>query len=155
MTGSRIVAVRSGLIEALAPVINAVVGMEDVAVGFQYPTGNDELRDIVWTQSGRLAFSPASMKSGPNFLNESSGFDLMFRSSAPNVAPEEIAQRVVDIAEVAVDWINANKNGSALAVTGLNWVLVNGDGIAEEFPTDSGYGAGIRIPITFSARLTQ
>lgn len=154
MTTSLIVAVREGLVTALKPVIQATDGMADVYVEFQYPTGNDTPREIVWTQNGRPTFAPAAMRAGKNFLKEDTGFDLMFHAEGPDVTPAEIAQRVIDICTVAVDWIGNHKNGETLAIDGLQTLTVKGDSEMAEYPVDSGFGAGIRIPINFTARLT-
>ena len=154
MTTSLIVAVREGLVTALKPVIQATAGMSDVYVEFQYPTGNDTPREIVWTQNGRPTFAPAAMRAGKNFLKEDTGFDLMFHAEGPDVTPAEIAQRVIDICTVAVDWIGNHKNGETLSIDGLQTLTVKGDSEMAEYPVDSGFGAGIRIPINFTARLT-
>ena len=154
MTTSLIVAVRNGLVTALKPVIQATTGMSDVYVEFQYPTGNDTPREIVWTQNGRPTFASAALRAGKNFLKEDTGFDLMFHAEGPDVTPVEIAQRVINICTVAVDWIGDHKNGETLAITGLQTLTVKGDSEMAEYPVDSGFGAGIRIPINFTARLT-
>lgn len=154
MTTSLIVAVREGLVTALKPVIQATDGMSDVYVEFQYPTGNDTPREIVWTQNGRPTFAPAAMRAGKNFLKEDTGFDLMFRAEGPDLSPAEAAQRVIDICTVAVDWIGNHKNGETLSIDGLQTLTVAGEGVMAEFPTDSGYGAGIQIPVKYTARLT-
>ena len=154
MTTTLIVAVRSGLMAALKTAIQATSGMSDVWVEFQYPTGNDIPREIVWTQSGRPTFAPASLRAGKNFLKEDTTFDLMFHASGPDITPAEAAQRAIDICTVAVDWVGNHKNGETLAITGLQTLTVAGEGEMAEFPTDSGYGAGIRIPVRYTARLT-
>ena len=154
MTTSLIVAVRVGLVTALKPVFQATDGMSDVYVEFQYPTGNDTPREIVWTQNGRPTFAPAAMRAGKNFLKEDTGFDLMFRAEGPDLSPAEAAQRVIDICTVAVDWIGNHKNGETLSIDGLQTLTVAGEGVMAEFPTDSGYGAGIQIPVKYTARLT-
>lgn len=151
-----VVPVRKALVAALAPVINGTAGMSDIPVGFQFPTGNDIPREAIWTQGGPLNFTSASMRQGRNLLDEKSGFDLMFRASGPDITPEEAADRVTEIATVAVDWINDHKNADLwpAAPDGLNWLVIEGAGESAEFPAELGYGAGLRIPISFQARLT-
>lgn len=158
MSPTIVVAVRKALMSALAPVVHAAPTMADIPVGFQFPTGNEVPREAIWTQNASLSFSSAALRQGRNFLNEESRFDLMIRATGPDVTPEEIAQRAVDIAAVVVDWINDHKNAdlwpAGTAPAGLQWLAIEGDGDQVEYPAESGFGAGIRLPISYRARLT-
>jgi hypothetical protein len=153
MAASVIVAVRSALVAALAPIIQGVVGMEDVYVGFQYPIGNAEPREAIWTQNPQLDLRSASLRAGRNFLNESTSFDLVFKSWAPNRTAEEAAQRVIDIAEVATAWIGDHKNNE-LGVPGLQTLTVSGGASQTETLDNDSITGRLQVPVTYTARLT-
>jgi hypothetical protein len=152
MAGSCIVAVRSALMAALGPAITAVVGMEDVHVDYQYPTGDNEPRECVWTQNARMDLTSASLRAGRNFLNEESHFDLLVRSARPSTTPEDAAQRAIDIAQVAIEWVGDHKNNE-LGVPGMQTLTVDGEARQSEQLIDSSTAASVLIPIKFTARL--
>lgn len=153
MAGSIVVAVRSALMAALATEINGTAGMESVEVGFQYPTGDNEPREAVWSQNPQIDLSSAGMRAGRNHLNEKTSFDVVLKAWAPNQTAEEAAERVVAIGEVVAAYIGDNKNNQ-LNVTGLQSIVVSGAGAqVETFDNDSITGR-MTIPVTFTARLT-
>lgn len=154
MAGSKIVEVRSGLATALATAINATAGMEAVNVAFQYPLGDNEPRECVWTQNGRTNYRPAALKAGRNFLREEARFDVVVRSTVPNVTPADAAQRALDIGLVVMEWIGDDKDGSSLAITGLQTLTVDGDGSQAEIPVGDVIAGAFVIPVKFTARIT-
>lgn len=155
MAGSIIVAVRSALVAALEPVIQGTAGMADAYVGFQAPTGDrSELRDVVWTKNAQIDLKSASMRAGRNFLDETTTFEVVVYAWAPNQTAEEAAQRAVDIGEVVAAWIGDHKNGEALNVTGLKWIVVEGAGSQDESLSGDSIAGHLIIPVKYNARLT-
>lgn len=138
---------------ALGPVVNAVAGMEKVHVDFQYPVGDKEPRECVWTQNARTNLTSAAMRAGRNYLNEEARFDILIRSARPAKSAEDAAQRAIDIAEVVVEWIGDRKNNE-IGVTGLQTLTVDGEARQDEQAIDSSVAAGALIPIKYTARLT-
>jgi len=155
MAGSIVVAVRSALMAALETAINGTTGMEDVEVGFQAPTGDrSELREVVWSKGAQIDLKSASMRAGRNFLDETTTFEVVVYAWQPAQTAEDAAQRAVDIGEVIAAWIGDNKNGSALNVTGLKWIVVEGAGSQDESLSGDSVAGHLVIPIKFNARLT-
>ena len=138
---------------ALAPVVNAVVGMESVNVDYQYPAGDREPRECVWTQNARSNLGSAAMRSGQNFLNEEGRFDLLIRTAVPNTSVVDAATRALAIAVVVIEWVGDRKNNE-LAVTGMHTLTVDGELRQDEHLVDSSIAASVLIPIKFTARLT-
>lgn len=154
MSGPIIVTVRKKLIDALKPVVQGTAGMSHVSVVYQYPTGNEEPAEIVWTQNAQLDMQSASLRAGRNYLNESSSFDLVINTSRPGFDVLEAAQRVIDIGVVVVEWIGDHKNGDALGIDELITLSVAGAGTQDEVLIETGVAGRMQIPITYTARLT-
>lgn len=154
---SIIVSVRKDLIAALKTAIQGTAGMEDVYVEFQHPTGDHSSRERVWTQNARVDLANASMKAGKNFSNETSAFDLVFSTWAPAQTAEDAADRVIEIATVASDWIANHKNGETLTASralGLISLTVSGSGTQTESLDNDSITGRLQLPVTFTARLT-
>lgn len=154
MAGTIVVAVRKALIAALTPVINGTAGMESVDVRFQYPAGDDQPREVVWTQNPQIDLQSASLRAGRNFLNETSTFDVVLMSWQPATTAEDAATRVIEIGEVIAAWIGDHKNGETLNVPGLQTLTVSGSASQTETLENDSVTGRMQIPIRYTARLT-
>lgn len=154
MAGSIVVAVRKALVTALTPVIQGTAGMEQVEVGFQYPAGDAQLREVVWTQNPQIDLQSASLRAGRNFLNETSTFDVVLMSWQPATTAEDAATRVIEIGEVIAAWIGDHKNGETLNVPGLQTLTISGSASQTETLENESVTGRMQIPVRFTARLT-
>lgn len=154
MAGTIAVSVRSALMTALATAVNATGGMADVYVGFQAPLGDNARREVVWSRSAVIDLKPASMRTGRNFLDETTTFEIVVYAWAPNQTALAAAQRAVAIGEVVAAWIGDHKNGETLSVTGLTTLTVTGSGSQDESLVAESVAGHLIIPVRFTARLT-
>lgn len=153
MTASRMYAVRTGLIDALEPIVTATSSMGLVVVEFQYRLGDGEPAESIWTQNARYEASSAAMRAGKNYLDEVGRFDVCIKSDRPATNPKDAAKRADDLATVVTDAIGERKNNE-LGITGLQTLTVDGQGSVAETRGDNTTVAWFTIPVRYTARLT-
>lgn len=151
--GTQLVAVRSGLIAALAD-LPAFAEFETTYI----PMKGSKARQRCFTDAARLNHSSASMRAAKTFRNEEGAFDLVLYSEGYGTAadPASLSDALHDVGEAAEDFIatHANWNSDALGTTGLNWLAVEGEGGFAEGWTDNGLAVSLTYPIAYRARLT-
>lgn len=151
---SALVAVRTGLITALATLTGAGEDLEDVQVSYAYLRG-PEKRECIYTSGGKFNHSNASLRATKTFRNEVGTFGLVVLVRGIKAAQETTSARALAIGAVVEDFVatHANWSNSALGVL-IQTMTVEGDGELVEAFNDNGTLAELTIPIRYSARLT-
>jgi hypothetical protein len=151
--GTQLVAVRAGLIAALAE-LPAFADFETTYI----PMKGSKARNRCFTDRARMSHSSASMRATKTFRNEEGTFDLVLYSEGVGAAadPAALSDALHDVGEAAEDFVatHANWNGDVLGTSGLNWLAVEGEGGFAEGWTDKGLAVSLTYPIKFQARLT-
>lgn len=153
--GSQIVAVRAGMVAALAalPAYTSTgpTGQKpDVSFGWKH---NWKKREKVWTQNARFTHEPASQRAGKTFTNETGEFELVIFVHGVNITQEVTSTRVADLASAAWDWAQSHANRDALDL-GLSELLIVGDGAIPEGVDSTGAPlAEMTLPVRYRARL--
>lgn len=148
MSASRIVAVRSALVTGL----DALSALDGVEVGFQYKAGSSA-RERLWTARARFTHTPASMRAGRNFRDEVGRFDVAILVEGVGKSQEWTSARALTLG-LAVEEYIADRKNNELAVTGLQTLVIEGEGQLNEMFNDSGHLAELTYPVRFTARLT-
>jgi hypothetical protein len=148
MASTVIVAVRAALVAA----IDALGAFDDVEVMFAYQGTTS--RELAYTRESAFTQKPAGMRGGRVFRNEDGAFNFVIWVEKVGGTPEEASTRVLALGLALEEWVADNKNGTALSVTGLNWITVEGAGSLREAPGDQSSFAELVYPITYQARLT-
>lgn len=157
MAGSRLVAVRSAVIDGLADETTGIVptvntGDSLVEIVFQWRE-DKSVREWVYTGQARFTHASASMRSGRNFRDEVGRFNLIVLVAGVDMSQEEASERAMVIATAAEEWLADRKNNE-LGVSGLQSITVDGDGRLDEMYGDTGHLAIVELPIKYTARLT-
>lgn len=148
MAGSRVVAVRSALIDGLA----GLAGLADVDVIYAWKFDAELPRERIFTDRCRATHEPASLKSGRTFRNERMTFDLVVRVELIGGTSEEADERALVIGALVEEYI-ADNNTLDGAVSGLNWITVSGMELNNR-GNDVGSLSELTYAITYDARLT-
>lgn len=148
MAGTKIVAVRSALTDALA----ALPEFADARVDMTW-SAKAQVREQVFTTSAKFTHEPAGMRGGRVHRNEDGAFDLVVMVTTTDDMTST-SERAVVLGTVAEEWVADNKNGEALSVDGLNWITVSGDGGVLELYEDRSFRALVSYSVTYQARLT-
>lgn len=147
MAASRVVAVRSALIDALA----ALASLDGVVVEYAWRFGSTD-RERIFTGRARATHGPASLKSGRTHRNERMTFDLVVLVEKVDGTQEEADERALVLGAVVEEYV-ADNNTLGGTVSGLNWITVSGvelNGLAN----DRGHLAELTYSLTYDARLT-
>ena len=151
--GTQLVAVRAGLIAALADLQEFAL-YETTYI----PVKGSKARARCFTDNARLIHSSASMRAAKTFRNEEGSFDLVLYTEGVGAAadPVTLSDALSEVGVAAEDFIatHANWNSDALGTSGLNWLAIEGDGGFAEGWTDKGLAVSLTYPITYRARLT-
>ncbi len=151
--GTQLVAVRAGLIAALA----ALPEFADYETTY-IPMKGSKARKRCFTDRARMNHSPASMRATKTFRNEEGTFDLVLyiEGLGGEADPATLSDSLHDVGTAAEDFIatHANWDGDALGTSGLNWLQVEGEGGFAEGWTDKGLAVSLTYPIAYRARLT-
>ncbi len=152
--GSALVAVRTGLITALATLTGTGEDLENVSVSYAYPRG-PEKRETIYTSGGKFNHSSASLRATKTFRNEVGTFDVRVLVRGISLAQETTSARAIELGVVVEDFVatHVNWTNSALGVA-IQTLTVDGDGELVEAFNDKGTLAELSIPIRYSARLT-
>lgn len=148
MSASILVAVRTALVTGLA----ALPALIDPEVSFQYKI-KSSARERIWTQRSRFTHNPASMRAGRNFRDEVGRFDVVVFVEGVGKSQEWTSTRALALG-LAVEEYIADRKNNELAVTGLQTLIVEGEGTLNEMFNDAGHLAEVTYPIKFTARLT-
>lgn len=148
MAGSRVVAVRSALIDGLA----AVGGLSTVDVIYAWKFDQELPRERIFTSRVRATHEPASLKSGRTFRNERVTFDLVVRVEKVDGTAEEADERALVIGALVEEYVADNRTLGG-SVSGLNWVVVSGMEL-NNLSNDRGNLSELVYAITYDARLT-
>jgi hypothetical protein len=145
---SILVDVRRALVEGLAD----VVGLAEGACEFSW-TSREIFAERIWTRRARTNTSSAAMRSGRNFRNEVGQFEVVVLVIGDGETQETTSTRALEIGAVVEDFISDRKNNE-LGVTGLQTLVIDGDGELAEMFNDNGTLAELTIPVRYTARLT-
>lgn len=148
MPASIIVAVRSALIEGLKL---TDLADEPTEISYQYLAKSSK-RERIFTTRARFTHQPASLRAGRNFRDEEGRFDVVVLVEGVGKSAEWAADRAMDLALVVEEFIADRKNNE-LDVTGLQTLVVEGEGTVTEMFNDAGHLAEVTIPVRFTARL--
>lgn len=149
MARSIVVDVRKAIIAGIADEL----AEEKVSVSYGWRGGDDERREQIYTNRPRATHGPAAMKAGRNFRNERMDFDLVFLVMNPTEAPEDVDLRIMELVQVAEEYIADNKSGESFGIAGLNWIYVSAFEMQNQIlPTGSMTVA--QLTLTYDARLT-
>lgn len=148
---SRIVAVRAAVVAGLAPVVNGTSGMSKVSVTYQYKA--EERRERIWTSNARFSHEAAALRAGRNARQETGKFDIQVLVEGVGRDAVWTAQRALDIGAVVEGWLSDRKSGTGLAVSGLQTLVVDGDGTMKEMFNENGTLAELTYPVRYTARL--
>lgn len=146
---SRIVAVRSAIIDGLK--MQDDLRDEPVQITYQYQPKTQK-REHIYTTDATFSHEPAAMRSGRNFRDEIGRFNLIIAVEGLKRSAEWCAQRALERG-VVVETFIADRKNNELDVTGLQTLLIDGDGSLVELFGDSGHLAIITYPIRYTARL--
>lgn len=150
--GTQIVAVRKGLIEALADLPE----FADFETTF-IPMKGSKARSRCFTDQAQIVLAPAGLRAAKTFRNEEGSFELvLYREGyGAEADPVTLTLALAEVGEAAEDFIatKANWNNNVLGV-GINQFGTNGEGRFSEQWTDNGLSVALVYPITYSARLT-
>lgn len=157
MAGSILVAVRSALIDGLkAPGTGITSTINDatheVEIAFQWKQ-DESVREWIYTGSARFSHASAAMRAGRNYRDEVGKFSVVVLVAGVDLTQEETSTRCMEIATAVEEWIADRKNND-LGVTGLQTLVVDGDGALDEMFRESGHLAIAEIPVKYTARLT-
>lgn len=151
--GSQLVAVRAGLIAALAA-LPALADFETTYI----PKKGSKARSRCFTDRARITHEPAGLRPVKTFRNEDATFDLVLYTEGAGAAADPVVlSESLAVAGTAVEnfiAVKANWGNNALGTTGLNWLLVKGEGGFAEGWTDNGLAVSVTYPIAYNARLT-
>lgn len=147
MAGSRVVAVRSALIDGLA----ALDGLADVDVIYAWKFDQELPRERIFTNRARATHAIAGLKSGRAHRNEQMTFDLVVRVEGVDITAEETDERALEIGALVEEYVADNKAG--LGVSGVNWIAVSGVEL-NNMSNDRGHLSELTYAITYDARLT-
>lgn len=147
MAGTLIVAVRSALTDALA----ALPEFEAARVDMTW-SPKPQVREQVFTTDARFTHETAGLKSGRNFRNETGTFELDVLVEGVDQSMTDTTARAVELGVVAEEWIADHKN--SLGVSGVNWIIISGDGRLLEMYEDRATKALLGYTVTYNARLT-
>jgi hypothetical protein len=155
MAGTRIVAVRSTLITALSA-LSAYTTLDAKGhkplVSLGYPLGAKD-REKIFTRRARFNHAPASLKSGRTHRNETGQFEVVILVEGVGESAATTSARAVTLGTALEEYVADNRT-LAGAVTGLNWLVVDGDGELTELMNDRGTLAELIYPLKYDARLT-
>lgn len=155
MASTRIVAVRSTLITALAA-LSAYTTPDAKGhkpkVSLSYPLGAKD-REKVFTRRARFTHVPASLKSGRTFRNETGLFEVVILVEGVGESAETTSTRAVTLGTAFEEYVADNRTLGG-AVAGLNWLVVEGDGELAELMNDRGTLAELTYSLKYDARLT-
>lgn len=151
--GTQLVAVRAGLIAALAD-LPEFADFETTYI----PMKGSKARKRCFTDRARLNHSPASMRATKTYRDEAGTFDLVLYAEGygADADPVTLSDALHDVGVAAEDFVatHTNWNGDALGTSGLNWLQIEGEGGLAEGWTDNGLAVSLTYPISFRARLT-
>lgn len=148
--GSQLVAVRSGLMDALAQ----ETGFSGVECGYSYPKGRKDPRESAWTVDGKVSLSPAGMRAGKKTYNEIGTFTVRILVRGINDAQETTSARALELGLVVFDFVASNASGGTAVNADIQALTIEGEGdLAEAFGAQ-GTLAELDIPIRYVARLT-
>jgi hypothetical protein len=151
--GTQIVAVRAGLVAALADLPE----FADYEVTY-IPLKGSKARARCFTDNARISHSSASMRATKTFRNEEGSFELVLWVEGYGAAadPASLTTAVQEVGEAAEDFVatHANWDADALGTSGLNWLSIEGEGRFSELWTDNGLSVALIYPISYRARLT-
>ena len=154
--GSVLVAVRAGLIAALAE-LDEFEGWECSYI----PKKGSKARNRCFTDRAEFSHDPASLRAAKTFRKEEGSFDLVLYAEnvGANADPVAMSEALQAVGEAAENWvaIHANWSNNALC-EGLNWLVVGGEGggrgrLSEQW-ADNGLSIALIYPINYRARLT-
>jgi hypothetical protein len=148
MASSAIVAVRKAVVAA----VGNLTAFADLDVMYAYQSTTS--REFAYTREATFEHKPASVKSGRNFREEIGEFNFVIWVEAVGGTPADAADRAIALGLPFEEWLADNKNGAALSVTGLNWIIAEGDGSLTEASGDQASYAELVYPIRYHARLT-
>lgn len=146
MAASKVVAVRSALVAALALEGDLI----DVDVSYAWTFGSQS-RERIFTGRARATHDSASLKAGRDFRNERMTFDLTVLVEGVGLNPEETDERAMALGLVVEEYVADNKGG--LGVDGVNWIRVAGMEL-QNMSNDRGSLSELTYAITYDARLT-
>lgn len=149
MAGSIMVAVRKAIIAGLAD----LPGLADVDVSYQWGRLDEQPRERIYTNRAVFNHSPAALRAGRNYRNESGSFDLVVVVAGIGLEAEETGERALELGALAEEWI-ADRKSDQLGVPGLITLQVAGQGALNEMFNDSGTLAEVTYPVAYTARLT-
>jgi hypothetical protein len=149
MAGTKIVEVRSALMAAIA----ALPEFADARVDMTWsPTV--QVRDQAFTITATFNQAPAGMRAGRVFRKEFGSFEVVVMVSCVDEGMTFTSSRAGELGTVIEEWIADHKNGEALDVDGLNWIVVEGDGALRELYDDRSTRALLSYSVNYEARLT-
>lgn len=155
MAGTLLLAVRQGLIDGLGT-LDAFTTLDTKGhrplLTLGWPVGKKD-REKVYTQRARFTHAPASLRAGRTFRNEQGFFELAIWVEGVGLSVGDTSARCVTLGTAAEEWIADNRTLGG-TVTGLNWLVVEGDGELTELFNDSGSLCFLTYPIKYDARLT-
>lgn len=149
MAGTLIYAVRRAVIDGLSTHLAATSGFENIDLAVLW---TPNLREQVFTTRATFTHQSASMRSGRTYRDERGRFDLVVLVAAVGEDGDYAADRAADIGLLAEEWIADHR--STLAVPGVNWLHVNGEGSMAELFGDSTTFCELVLPVEYNARLT-
>lgn len=156
MPGSILVAVRSTLIDQLAPVLKLEFtndpDLRGVDAAYQWKPDWQQ-RVKVWTRNARFQHDSAGMRAGRNYRNEVGTFELVALIEGVGRPADWTAGKAMDVGTICEEFIADHKNNE-LAVPGLQTLEIQGAGGLLEAFADSGTLAELTYPIRYTARLT-
>jgi hypothetical protein len=155
MAGTLLVAVRSTLLTGLGAqtaYTTADAKGHKPLLSLGYPLGAKD-REKVFTARARFTHAPASLKAGRTFRNETGRFDLVITVEGVGESQATTSARAVALGTVLEEYVADNRTLGG-TVTGLNWIVVEGDGQLQEMFADSGTLAELTYPLKYDARLT-
>lgn len=148
--GSQLVAVRTGLMAALAE----ATGFENVECSYAYKKGRKDPRESAWTADAQFILSPAGMRAGKKSYDEIGTFVVRILVRGIGLAQEETDDRAAALGLVVFDFVANNASGGAAINADIQTLTVNGTGDLTPAYNDHGTLAQLDLPIRFTARLT-
>lgn len=149
--GSQLVAVRTGLMAALAE----ATGFENVECSYAYKKGRKDPRESAWTNNGRVTHTPASLRPSKTFRNEVGTFDVVILVRGIGDAQETTSARALALGVIVEDFIATHVNWANEAIDAeIDTLTVEGDAVLAEAFNDHGTLAEWSIPVRYLARLT-
>lgn len=155
MAGTLIVEVRSTLLAGVAAATEfATIDLKGhkPKVSLSYPLGAKD-REKVFTRRARFTHAPASLKAGRTFRNETGLFEVVILVEGVGESAETTSTRAVTLGTAFEEYVADNRTLGG-AVTGLNWLVVEGDGELAELMNDRGTLAELTYSLKYDARLT-